>query len=155
MFLTIHAASGIYLGSQIINPWLAFLIGFISHWLLDFIPHGDEKIIDRTKYTEQQLKWKLFYGASIDTLGIIILFYSLTSLNVIILTPGVLWGMLGAVAPDYLWGLHKVTHIRVLKPIHKIHNWFHLKIQNNLPFKLGSVIQLATLIIFLLAIIYF
>lgn len=154
MFLTIHAASGIYLGSQVISPSLAFLIGFISHWFLDFIPHGDEKLIDRTKYTDHELKWKLFYGAALDTLGIIILFYTLTKTEIILLTPSILWGMLGAVAPDYLWGLHKVTHIRVLKPLHKIHNWFHLKIKNNLPFKLGSLLQLTILLMFILLIIY-
>lgn len=154
MFLTVHAASGIFIGSQVSIPWLAFLIGYISHWLLDFIPHGDEKLIDRTKYTEQELKWKLFYGATLDTIGIIALFYILTSTETVTLTSSILWGMLGAVAPDYLWGLHKVTHIKVLKPIHKIHNWFHLKLTNNLPFKFGSLVQLTTLITFLLLIIY-
>lgn len=154
MFLTVHAASGLFIGSQVYSPWLAFIVGFIAHWILDFIPHGDEHLIDRRQLTEKQLKWKLFYGAAIDTVVIIILFYLLTGSGALVLTPAVLWGMLGAVAPDYLWGLHKVTHIRILKPLHKIHNYFHLKIQKQLPFRFGSIIQLITLAIFILLIIY-
>ncbi|MBU1130845.1 hypothetical protein KJ840_01815 [Patescibacteria group bacterium] len=164
MFLTVHAASGIFIGSQVSAPWLAFILGFVSHWLLDFIPHGDEKVIDRSKFSESRLKKMLFYVAAADTLGIIILFYFLISTETIVLTSGILWGMLGAVAPDYLWGLHKITRIRVLKPLHKIHNWFHLKLTNpryprlnrgrGLPFKLGSLIQLAAFIAFFLLIIY-
>jgi len=154
MFLTIHAASGLFIGSQVHAPWLAFIFGFMAHWILDLIPHGDEKIIDRTKFTETELKWKLFYGASVDTFGIVVLFFTLTSTEGMVLTSSILWGMLGAVAPDYLWGLHKVTHIRVLKPLHKIHNWFHHLLTDDLPFKFGSIIQIATLVTFILLIIY-
>lgn len=154
MFLTVHAASGLFIGSQVSSPWLAFILGFIFHWLLDFIPHGDERLIDRSKISETGLKRKLFYSAVIDTLGIIILFYWLTNSGLVVLTPSMLWGMLGAVAPDYLWGLHKITHIRILKPLHKIHNYFHLKIQRQLPLRIGSIIQLATLVLFILLIIY-
>lgn len=154
MFLTVHASSGIFIGSQITTPWLAFIIGFISHWFLDTIPHGDEKLIDKSKYTESQLKKRLFHHATIDTFGIIVLFYLLTNSGNIILTSGILWGMLGAVAPDYLWGIHKITPIKILKPLHKIHTWFHNLISNKLPFIIGGLIQLLTLIIFIFLIIY-
>lgn len=153
MFLTVHASAGLYLGSQISNPLLAFLIGYFSHWILDFIPHGDEQVIERSKYSEAQLKWRLFFVAALDTVGIIALFYILTNTSTIILTPGILWGMLGAVAPDYLWGLHKVTHIRILKPLHKIHNFFHRLLLNIISFKYGTAVQLITLITFILLII--
>lgn len=154
MFLTIHAASGIFIGSHISTPWLAFIIGYISHWLLDAIPHGDEKIIDRTKYSEAKLKKRLFYSAAIDTFGVIALFYLLTGSGNVILTSSILWGMLGAVAPDYLWGLHKITPVKILKPLHKIHNWFHNLTINKLPFIFGSLVQLLTLFIFISLIIY-
>jgi len=153
MFLTVHASVGLYLGSQISNPWLAFLIGYLSHLILDFIPHGDEKIIDLTKYNETQLKWKFFYAAAIDTFGVVIIFFLLTNKEVIILTPGTLWGMLGSVAPDYLWGIYKITRIVLLKPFHQIHNYFHRLLSSIEIPKYVIIIQPIVFITFILLII--
>ena len=46
MFLTIHATSAIVIGQAITNPIGAFLAGLASHYVLDAIPHGDEKKLD-------------------------------------------------------------------------------------------------------------
>lgn len=156
MFLTVHASAGLFLGSQVASPWLAFLIGYLSHWLLDIIPHGDENLIPKNIYPETRRKWKLFYIASFDTLGIIILFFILTYTEKITLTSAVLWGMLGAVAPDYLWGLHKVTSIRILKPLHRLHNKFHFLLikKGSIPFKYGILVQLFILTVFVWLIVY-
>lgn len=153
MFLTVHAAAGLYLGSQIQSPWLAFLIGYLSHWLLDLIPHGDENIIERFKYTETQLKWRFFFAAAIDTLGVIIIFYFFTKSEALILTPGTIAGMFGAVAPDYLWGMHKVTGFKLLKPLHQLHNKFHRLLANVMPAKHGALIQTLVFISLILLII--
>jgi len=154
MFLTVHASAGIFLGSQLHSPWLAFGLGYFSHLLLDLVPHGDEQLAAKNQYPETQRKWRLFYLAGLDTLGLITLFWLLTSSKSVILTPAILWGMLGAVAPDYLWGLHKIIPLIILKPIHRLHNWFHHLLNYCLPFPFGIIIQLVTLGYFIYLIIY-
>ena len=47
MFLTVHATAAVLITQKISNPLLAFIIGFISHYILDAIPHGDDKIFER------------------------------------------------------------------------------------------------------------
>ena len=42
MYLIGHAAVGATLATAVtINPLAALGIGFVSHYLVDFIPHGD------------------------------------------------------------------------------------------------------------------
>ena len=44
MFLSNHAAVGALLAVHTDNPASAFVLGYFSHYLLDMIPHGDEKV---------------------------------------------------------------------------------------------------------------
>ena len=44
MFLTTHAAAGIAISHYVHNPWAVFALSFASHFVLDFIPHGDENL---------------------------------------------------------------------------------------------------------------
>jgi len=44
MYLIGHAALGMTLASKVTNPILAFGIGWLSHYLGDFFPHGDEQV---------------------------------------------------------------------------------------------------------------
>ena len=44
MFLTAHTSVALLISTKIINPFLGFILGFISHFLVDIIPHGDESI---------------------------------------------------------------------------------------------------------------
>ena len=45
---------------------LIFLLSFFSHFVLDFIPHGDEKLTDKTKPKNIQFR-KLFWAATTDS----------------------------------------------------------------------------------------
>ena len=47
MFLSVHTSFTLLLGSRWwkINFWLAFIVGVLSHFVLDFIPHGDESLV--------------------------------------------------------------------------------------------------------------
>lgn len=44
MLLTGHAASATVIARLVPNPFLAFLLGIISHIILDIIPHGDTEL---------------------------------------------------------------------------------------------------------------
>lgn len=157
MFLTIHSSAGIFIGSQINNPLLALGLGFLSHLILDMIPHGDESLGESPELGPrgQAAKIKrLFLISSLDLLLVILLFNYLASQNLIIFTPSLLAGLLGSIVPDFIWGFHEITQDRlsgwlasnILSRIHDL-----LKVKVALP--LGLVIQLTTLIIFTFLII--
>jgi len=148
MFLTPHAATGIYIGSQIPNAWLAFLFGFISHLLLDFIPHGDESLGERWNG-----KIKVYHLALISGLDMIVvglLTYYLIANRIVPLTPAVLAGLAGSILPDYIWGLHEITKDKVTGWISSnILSACHHLLPVRLPLKVGVIIQLTTLLIFM------
>ena len=52
-----HAVAGAAVGSFIPNPWLAGIAGFISHYVLDFIPHWDPIV-----YGDYPKSRKTLYG---------------------------------------------------------------------------------------------
>ena len=148
MFLTIHSSAGIFIGSQINNPLLAFLLGFVSHLILDMIPHGDEGL-GESKSQSAKIK-KLFLISSVDLLFVILLFNYLTSQNLIIFTPAVLAGLLGSLVPDFIWGLHEITRDRFSgwvssNILSRVHDLLKIKV-TLLP---GLIIQLATLLTFI------
>jgi len=45
MFLTTHTVVGVLISQHTPTPLIAFSLGFLSHFLLDFIPHGDEQLL--------------------------------------------------------------------------------------------------------------
>ena len=49
MFLTSHATAAVLIAEQIHSPTLAFALGWLSHYLLDAIPHGDDELLDHLK----------------------------------------------------------------------------------------------------------
>jgi len=147
MFLAVHSSVGLFIGSEVANPWLAFLLGFVSHLVLDMIPHGDEGL-GESKNPARKIK-KLFLISSVDLLLVIALFFYLTNNSFIVLRPGILTGLAGSLLPDFIWGFHEISRDRVsgwissniLSRLHDL-----LKIKVSLP--VGLIIQLATLIIF-------
>ncbi|MBI5135605.1 hypothetical protein HZA86_05240 [Candidatus Uhrbacteria bacterium] len=46
MFLTVHAVAGELIAQSAVTPGQALVMGFLSHFLLDALPHGDEDIGD-------------------------------------------------------------------------------------------------------------
>jgi hypothetical protein len=44
MFLTTHAAAGALISQQVHSPAIAFFISILAHFVMDFIPHGDETL---------------------------------------------------------------------------------------------------------------
>jgi hypothetical protein len=44
MFLTTHAAAGALIGQQLNSPTIAFFVSIFAHFVMDFIPHGDQTL---------------------------------------------------------------------------------------------------------------
>lgn len=146
MYLTVHAAVGAAIGQHLANPWLAFIIGFISHLILDIIPHGDEGI----------KRWKLFKtemqrtiaAATIDFFVLSIVAVYWLNHSPVSEFPGMIYGMAGAVLPDTLWGFHRITGTPLLNWYSRSHSGLHHILKKPLALRHGFLIQIPLLIIF-------
>ncbi len=163
MFLTVHAAGGIIISQAVKEPWLIFTLSFLSHYLLDFIPHGDEGI---GRWLEVKNR-RLFLIGTADMLVMVIYF-----IFVLIFIPDInlslmMLGAFGAILPDFLSQLHHQTS-NYLAPLHnplkffnrfrltryflkrhdQIHRALHWAIEKNMPWRLGLVFQISIVLIF-------
>ncbi len=148
MYITVHAAAGAAIGTFTANPLLAFAGGFISHLILDMIPHGDERI----------KKWKLFRtvtmritaAAALDFAGVIAVLLFLVNNADVALMPGILAGMAGGVAPDALWGFHELTGTPLLNWYRAWHSKGHDVItKKKITMMQGFMVQIPLLILLL------
>lgn len=137
MFLTVHAAAGAAIGQFIGNPWLAFILGFVSHLVLDIVPHGDEGI-----------KQRIAAAALIDffVLSAAACYWFINS--PITEFPGMLYGLAGAVLPDTLWGLREITGTPLLNWYSRSHSALHQILKKPLALRYGFLIQIPLLLIF-------
>jgi len=147
MFLTVHGAIGIIIGQHLKNPFWAFFVGFISHYLFDIIPHGD---------TKAPAKWNnlihLALAALID-IFILISFILVLSVKSQILNLNTASALLGALLPDFLQGFYFLSNKKLFKLHQKFHNFFHFLIAEKFEFNFYTGIILQT-ILFIILIIY-
>lgn len=140
MFLIGHAAVGATFVqlAGVENPVAAFGIGWLSHYLADFIPHGDEPV---GKWTEGPGGTrKLFFLVAVDgcllSLALAVVFLSRQDFSWVTLAAAA-----GACVPDGLWGLERLVGRKLFGPhgaFHfKNHNFFHI----HLPLAVGLVLQ--------------
>ncbi|MFA6214991.1 MAG: hypothetical protein WC768_00305 [Patescibacteria group bacterium] len=151
MYLTIHAAAGVLIGSYIDNSFVSFLLGFFSHYFLDMLPHRDGNI-PKAGHTPKSLR-KMYFNKIIGliyfdiSLAIIVAGALLTN-HVNFLAHPILWGMVGSVLPDvFQAGSFFRPKSRVLKKLNEFHNFLHYPNQNQISLVLGNLTQLLTLII--------
>lgn len=168
MFLTTHAAAGIFIANHFGHPFAVFGLSFLSHFVLDFIPHGDESLYrDREWKVEKRYRHVLYYNA-IDfavLVGLTLWAYTYSP-------PGdtslMLLGVFGAVVPDFLSYLFPVIHERFswlffirwlyaatkptgLRYIVRAQNWLHQVlhheiIRRDVPFRYGLALQVILVI---------
>jgi hypothetical protein len=141
MFLTVHGAVGILIGQHVKNPLLAFVIGFLTHYLFDIIPHGDTKAPAKWK----QVKY-MALAASIDMLVLIFtLLWLYTRIEIINLS--IAAALLGSVLPDFLQAFYFLSNRKLFKLCQKVHDFFHEYISNKYEWNLyaGFLFQLIVL----------
>jgi hypothetical protein len=124
MFLTVHAVSGLVIGKYLTNPLLAFLAGFLSHYLLDAIPHDPKE----WKKWQAPANFKFFFTVMFVELPLMaVISIILIKLNYLPLTTSTLFGVLGAVAPDFLFGLNDLfPGLKIFLPFKKMNNFVHV-----------------------------
>ena len=171
MFLTTHAAAGMAISRYVDDPVAVFCLAFASHFVLDFIPHGDERL-----YHDHE--WKVLGRYRRALLVSFFDILALVGLILIILRQTDLpdWqlmniGILGSVLPDFLSHLFPVIHRRgswlflirwlykATKPtgiryLVRAQNWLHEVlhheiIRRDIPLSAGIMMQVILVFVFL------
>lgn len=140
MLLTVHATAGALIGQQIKNPFLAFILAFASHFVLDMIPHGDQDWIDEYKGDQKTKVKKIFIIVVIDA---VILFALLISrsyyLNSFTPNLSIAAGVLGGILPDFLVGCHELSN-KLFKNFYRLHFMVHDLIKIKQPSTIQGIV---------------
>lgn len=125
MLVTNHVLSGAALGAAVRNPWLAFPLGVVSHFVLDATPHWG-KWDDNTHFMQVAVADGLVGLAAMGAAG---------ALAAPSQRPAVIAGMVGAALPD----LNKPTHVFFgFSPFPAKVDEFHAKVQDEAPHRFRS-----------------
>jgi len=173
MLETSHVVAGMTIGKYVSNPFLAFIFSFLSHFILDFIPHWDggfkkvndsnsnrisKTLIDKEKLSSKEIQNVLKY----DILASFILFiyFSVSEIiwpnfpdlssffSFLIANPSWPLGVLGAILPDLLTYFDFLTDFTNKNGfmVFKKLKMFHKKIQHLVPKIWGLIIQIVLVI---------
>lgn len=143
MLLSVHATVGAIIGENVNTPLLAFVLAFISHFILDIIPHGDEAIIKayRNDFKNKGVKYLIIFDVISTAILMPLLFLS----QKVNFNLTVIWGICGGILPDIMVAIHEISHKHFIRT-HKVHYWAHDKICTKLawsmPLKFGLLAQL-------------
>ena len=129
MLIAAHFAVGLAIGRRAATPDAAFLLGFLSHFLLDRIPHWDGVRTNK----ERAIRWqdRDNFLAVIRDLAItgIIAFYAIQQgwLPWLDVADKTFWGVLGAVFPDLLWIPYHLFGLRHPRRLFEFHQHIQRK----------------------------
>ena len=142
MLFTPHTLIGGAIGMEVDNLPTAFVIGVISHFVLDFIPHFDTT--DGGKYTFRQ---NLLIAIDLIVGGSLLLYFWIQSgYNM-----NFFFGALGGIAPDLLdvvpFWKERFRKTKFGKFFHKIHDSIQI-------FSTGPVLGIATQIVLILIAVF-
>lgn len=150
MLYIIHILLGILIALIFNNPLLIIPLAFLSHFLLDMMPHWDGEFDkkDFEKTGVAKIKKSDIYIRSIDFISsICLLTYFFISSN----NYNILYGAFFSLLPDFL-KIGYYTKIKKNKYFKKYLN-FHSKIQKDTQKIIGLIIQLIFFIILMILII--
>jgi hypothetical protein len=140
MYLTGHTAVAVAVVTAlgIKNPVAAFGVGWLSHYVVDFIPHGDE---EAGEWAERG-KNKIGRIAIILAIDCAVLFSIVAAY---VAHRGWEWpaafAAAGSAVPDVLWGLSVVLKRPFIGPLERLHDRGHNFFNVRMPLWLGLVLQ--------------
>jgi len=160
MFITVHAAAGELLGTEITNPYFAFAAGVILHFILDIIPHGDRELgkrffglLKKKVSEEEKIKSMAAYGLIDYIILVLFLLYSIKNFY-FAKDDGVEWAIVGSIIPDLLVAVYVLTKSKYLKWFFDFHHWNHHlligNMQKDIPLKVGIAMQVIVFVILIL-----
>jgi hypothetical protein len=125
MTLTTHVAIGAGIGVLVGNPILGFVLGGISHFLVDMIPHGDTVLADRF-FVHKEKMVPVAYTMSDGALSIVLLMVLINIKPDSISNLPFAAAVIGSALPDLLVGVAELFKAnRVSKAYLKFHFFFH------------------------------
>lgn len=124
MTLTTHATLGAVIGHATGNPLLAFIFGFISHFLIDMVPHGDTGMSDNFRIHKRHRRRAVAYVV-VDAIFAMFFVLMLANARDIDSVRAYSWGIVGGVLPDFLVGVYEITKTRLLRWFNTLHFFFH------------------------------
>lgn len=151
MFLTVHAAAGVAIGTFVPNVPLAFGLGLLSHFLLDRVPHYDPPMAPGTAKDGvlRHPVFRRFMAIAAVDLALAAMLTTVLAKSL----PHIAWinlaaGAFGGVLPDLLFGLYRLTNNRWLAIYNRWHEANHVNPEKfPMPFVMGITTQLVTLVI--------
>ncbi|NUM25701.1 MAG: hypothetical protein HUU49_03720 [Candidatus Buchananbacteria bacterium] len=151
MYLSIHAAAGVLIGSTINHSLISFIVGFISHFFLDMMPHADANI-DSKGHNAKTLRRKYFNKivalVYFEICVAVIIVAALLTNNIHLITGPIIWGVIGSILPDILQASSFLfPKNRFLKKFNDFHHLVHYSPEKNISFILGHLTQLIALIV--------
>lgn len=176
MFLATHAAAGALISQQVNSPTLAFFISILAHFVMDFIPHGDQTLYQEWLPNKRR-RAILFSGIDLlVTAGMVILLFENTDpARVKVFSAAIA----GSLFPDLLSNAFPFIHqtfrevvifrplkilrskVFLLHPLLKQHNWLHEKfhsfVDNFFDYRIspaaGFTIQAVILVVLLITVL--
>ena len=126
MLIVTHLFVGGLIGLLVQDPWQAGLLAFASHFLLDSIPHGDTHFAEALHDHKQGARRTLsvFYAGG-DLLCALIGLLWVQTHTPDLFTGAVIVGLVGAVLPDVLVGIHEAAGQRLLRRFVQVHHTIH------------------------------
>jgi hypothetical protein len=137
MTLATHGVVGSLVAQSLAwNPFLAIPIAFLSHFVLDAIPHWDYQLHSVSGDYNDSMTWKFSYGVSFisDCLKVGIDFIIGVGLSLVafkILGQELSWvgwlGLLVAVSPDFFHFIYSHFPNKAINLLQRFHKFFHSK----------------------------
>lgn len=124
MTLSVHASVGMIIGKIIPNPILAFFCSFVSHFVLDMVPHGDSHLVKKGPRDRRAMRQAIAF-IMVDSIATTALVAIILGHRLITPTPGIIWGLVGNLVPDVLAGIQELLPTRILRRYHGFHSWNH------------------------------
>ena len=144
MLILNHTAIGAVIGKVSPDPLTAFVLGFLSHFLADIIPHGDAhqyQDYKRGKHVRVAVFWTV-----VDALASIVVAVLFFQSRDFFSNASVAMGIAGSVLPDAVVGFHELKPSAYTKWVHNLHfrnhNFIALRIRD-WTFLSGATWQLA------------
>ncbi len=140
MYLTVHGATAMLIAKSFPHPLVAFFLGLLSHFLLDFIPHGDEYLIKK-HFTRAQIIKRMFGAAVLDALILLGFLAIFMWVGPIVKLPVLFAALVGSLLPDALQGLYFATEWKWLKNFQYFHVSIHNPTKHPLNWSQGIMVQ--------------
>lgn len=158
MFLSTHALAGIIISQHVNSVPAAFGLGLLSHYVLDMIPHGDEKLGD---WVKQKFIRRFALTFLTDMACLALFVFTVRIKGEWPVRNVALAGMLGGMLPDLIWAFYDayknflMRHFpnarKIIQDVirlesffnhhERMHRWFHAFVHRRITFRTGMLVQ--------------